>query len=1005
MFDVFYFGPKPNLFAFEKPAASLADAAAQAKTEYYWYIYGGNDYTSFDFDYTPVPWQAHYTHVWADQHNIDGNVYLTKNPNAQHCYHEDRRVHRLPIIDYFFIPKNVDRDSVNWRWSPNPLDPPYIYHFPSQHQSASGVTYTVPGATEIKLVDDFVVHVLPNKKAQWVINYEIAEFDYSWHPNPLDPPCNYVWGNQWWSAEIDATVEYRMPGATKTKYMSNPVKIIAAMDNWEIKDDVAEFDYSWHPNPKDPAYIYAFGNQWMPPEVRTSVVYRVVGATETKYMSDPKAYRKGDPSKFVTHYACHFDYSWEPDPGSPPYNYVWGNQWWPAEKMATVEYRMTGATEYKYVDQPRAKLLPTRENWHVGADTPFDFDYSWCPDPGDPAYIYVFGNQHWTGERSSTVEYRVPGATEKKFVHEVSARLETPSIFFIDRSNPTAQSRYDLLLEKYPTAQKVRYVNSMMDTIKRCVSKSKTTRFWVISSEYNYGDFDFDWQPEPWQSFMTHVFPSQHNKWSDTYLINKWEFERQAAWAESLEQFPNLNFVKNQTVTRTDSLCDIYYVDHGNPESESQFKLLRDEFPDIIKTRFVGDYLSVMKRIMNNATTEYVWILNSVCNYDFFDFSWQPEPWQKEMIHCFVNGSVGNKNGAELRGDTFYIHVESFKKQMIELELLDWFNVINYVVDQRVERWPVPAVYYQDDNLITAIKNHTFAGPYALFTHHNNYQSISNVNTCLWTEKDRTARELSTDKSISLIPRDVKKYIKTQVYDYPYLDTNKTRNVRHTPDLDIVYISNGEPDEERWYENACYRSNRNVKWIRGVNGRVAAYQAAAQASTTDWFFAVFAKLEVLGSEFDWHWQPDYWQGPKHYIFNARNPINGLEYGHMGMIAYNKGLVLANTAPGIDFTLSQPHESVPILSGIAHYNQDAWTTWRTAFREVLKLRLFMATQPTLETEHRLNVWCTVASGNYSNYSIDGARDAVEYYEEVGGDPAQLQLSFEWSWLRARYDAKY
>ena len=123
---------------------------------------------------------------------------------------------------------------------------------------------------------------------------------------------------------------------------------------------------------------------------------------------------------------------------------------------------------------------------------------------------------------------------------------------------------------------------------------------------------------------------------------------------------------------------------------------------------------------------------------------------------------------------------------------------------------------------------------------------------------------------------------------------------------------------------------------------------------------------------------------------------------MGVIAYNKRLVLANNDPGIDFTLSQPHESVPILSGVAHYNQDAWTTWRTAFRETLKLRLFMDTQPTLETQERLRVWTTVAAGKYSNYSIAGANDALAYYEKVNGKYDQLMLSFEWQWLRNYFD---
>jgi hypothetical protein len=435
-------------------------------------------------------------------------------------------------------------------------------------------------------------------------------------------------------------------------------------------------------------------------------------------------------------------------------------------------------------------------------------------------------------------------------------------------------------------------------------------------------------------------------------------------------------------------------------------ELVKKEYPDIISTRFVNDYLDILKRIVSTSDTEYVWVLNSICNYNLFDFTWQPEPWQKEMIHCFSNSS-----GFEKRGDTFYIHVESFKEQMIELELLDWFNVINYNISPIVTRWPIKVAHYESDNLTEAIKNYTFDTPYVIFTNQG-VQTVPNITTCYWTEKDRTASPLTLSKATTVVPRDIKKYLKTQIYDYPYLDKNDKNALPYSElPLDIIYISNGEPDEEKWYDHLVRISSQRfshafenrVKWVRGVNGRTAAYQTAARHSTTPWFFAVFAKLEV--NNFDWSWQPDCWQEPKHYIFNALNPVNGLEYGHMGMIAYNKRLVLENNTPGIDFTLSQPHESVPVLSGTAHFNQDAWTTWRTAFREVLKLRLFMDTQPTLETEHRLTTWLAKAVGNYSNYCLDGARDAVEYYELVSGDPVKLQLSFDWSWLRNRYNAKY
>jgi hypothetical protein len=804
MFDVFYQGPKPGLFAFEQPAESLDEAASKSRTSHYWYIYGDNDYSNFDFEYVPVPWESAHLHVWPTQWNQFGGAYLA-NKRTQH-----------------------NRE----------------YHF------HNGIVTAKPTTA-----------------------------------------------------------------------------------NWHTLHAVESFDYSWCPHPMDPAYIYVFGNQWYGPE-----------------------------------------------------------------QMPTVEYRVPGATERKYLYEPRAILPQTTEHWVVNSDVPFDFDYSWTPNPHDPAYIYVFGNQHWEGNRSATVEYHVPGATERKYVDTIRAELGVLDIFFVDRGNDTATTRYELLKQKYPNVTKIRYANSMFDTAVRCLRRATTARFWIVSSEYDYTTFDFTWQPEPWQHSMTHVFPSQHQKWSDTFLMSRWEFERHSTWARSIEEFPNLNFVTNQTVSKPDNLSNIYYVDHGNPTSRHQYELLRLSHPDIVFTRFVDNYLDTFKRIMSTATTEYVWIINSVCDYTQFDFTWQPEPWQREMIHVFPSDN-------QERGDTFYIHVESFKQQMIDLELLDWFNVINYCEDQRVYRFDMPVHQYYTDDLVSEIKRYKFETPYVLFTNQKDLQMLA--TPCLWTKKDRVVKRLSPAGATAIVPRDIKADLKTQIYDYPYIDVDKpwiNDYLGGEFSLDIVYISNGEPDEEKWYEHLCYMSNTNAKWVRGVNGRTAAYQEAARQSSTPWFFAVFAKLEVLGNEFPWTtWMPDYFQEPKHYIFNSRNPVNGLEYGHQGMIAYNKRLVLENTAPGIDFTLSQPHEAVPLLSGIAHFNQSEWMTWRTAFREVVKLKHFMATQPTLETSHRLATWTTVAEGDFAEWSIRGAEDAIQYYNEVGGDYNQLMLSFEWAWLRERFNA--
>ena len=90
--------------------------------------------------------------------------------------------------------------------------------------------------------------------------------------------------------------------------------------------------------------------------------------------------------------------------------------------MPTVEYHVPGATERKYMIRPQAQLQEQHnKQWHILIDC--EFDYSWVPDPDDPPYIYVFGNQWHRAEVMPTVEYHVDGATERKFMPYPRAKL------------------------------------------------------------------------------------------------------------------------------------------------------------------------------------------------------------------------------------------------------------------------------------------------------------------------------------------------------------------------------------------------------------------------------------------------------------------------------------------------------------------------------------------------------------------------------------------------------
>jgi hypothetical protein len=82
-----------------------------------------------------------------------------------------------------------------------------------------------------------------------------------------------------------------------------------------------------------------------------TIEYTVEGATERNYVDNIVAHLLPMQSVFNTiHETLDFDYSWRPDPTSPPYIYVFGNTQYPGNIMPTIEYVVEGATERKYID-------------------------------------------------------------------------------------------------------------------------------------------------------------------------------------------------------------------------------------------------------------------------------------------------------------------------------------------------------------------------------------------------------------------------------------------------------------------------------------------------------------------------------------------------------------------------------------------------------------------------------------------------------------------------------
>jgi len=1064
-----------------------------------WTVYCEIDKNKFDMSWRPDPTSPPYIYVWGNKH-VEGTIAPTieyRVEGATEYKFVSNDVEVLPELDKWNVIQRVNLKKFDLTWRPNPTEEPYIYAWstPSKWET-NGITvaieYIVPGATEYKYMDDVVELIevattveedieldLSTISENYKVLQKVRNFDFTWRPDPREPDYIYVWGNKYIPAELQSTLEYHVPGATERKYMGE-VDVQPEWDKWNIviPVDKSSFDFKWRPDPREPAYIYVWGNKYNEAEREPTVEYHCPGATERKYMDDVVATTLPEMDKWkVLIPIDDFDYSWRPDPKSPPYIYVFGNKWNDSATEPTLEYVVDGATEIKYVNDIVATPKPELQYWKISNNDDLEtFDFSWRPNPHSPPQIYqwadngprytmpdatevvfmerteevvrhivkrykikttledlinehpeevfwainpdlsydkfdfswrpneenfrhvnVFGNEYSMNTQTYYVNapLYLMGHKEFNYVEGQTVEIDSNlSMFYIDRNNSESVTRFAVLKMRYPQIQKTRYLNSWVDTINRCINKSQTKLCWILNSEIDYNEFEFDFYPSPWQEKMVHVFGTQWSHWGTTFLVNKDSFPEDTKYVKVIEHLNVLNFVKSKRTIARNCLYPIYLIDHGNEYGDTIKGM------PITKVKYEHSYLRTFKKLLATLPEKnehYIWVCSSICDYENFDFSYICDPYAKDQLHVFPSDK-------QKFGDTFLVDVNKFRKLIDDMIMLEDYEKVNYNQHQRVKRLQPPTIITDDDTLTKAI--HTdFDFPYAIFkTSDNKDLDVLDVEPIsLWTPDTKNILITSTGGTRLVVPKEAKNYVEDELYDYPYI--SRSKSLAKSKPLDIVFLSNGETGADENYEHLLKVTkglpNRVVR-VDGVNGRVQAYHAAAEASETPWMFTVFAKLRV-NDKFDWSWQPDRLQIPKHYIFNATNPVNGLEYGHQAMIAYNKKITLANTGHGLDFTLDNDHEVVDMNSGIAMYNTDAWSTWRTAFREALKLKATIVDNPNdTASIERLMAWSTKGEGMYGDYSIKGALDAIEYYDEVNGDMDKLRLSYEWEWLRGKFN---
>jgi hypothetical protein len=190
------------------------------------------------------------------------------------------------------------------------------------------------------------------------------------------------------------------------------------------------------------------------------------------------------------------------------------------------------------------------------------------------------------------------------------------------------------------------------------------------------------------------------------------------------------------------------------------------------------------------------------------------------------------------------------------------------------------------------------------------------------------------------------------------------------------------------------------------------HKELASRSDTEMFVVFDAdfqlETELLGTEGIKPWDTD-----AVHLWYARNPVNGLEYGHGGPKAFNCGAFLNLDDTTIDVTTNASSARLILhkeVVGVHAFNWSALATWRTAFREAAKLALSLNTTPDeeqyKEAFYRLDTWCTKAdpSAAFGGLCLDGAKIGRRWAERAR-TREQVLLINNFQWLREQFEQRH
>ena len=139
-----------------------------------------------------------------------------------------------------------------------------------------------------------------------------------------------------------------------------------------------------------------------------------------------------------------------------------------------------------------------------------------------------------------------------------------------------------------------------------------------------------------------------------------------------------------------------------------------------------------------------------------------------------------------------------------------------------------------------------------------------------------------------------------------------------------------------------------------------------------------------------------------YVWRSLNPVNDLIYGYGGvkLLPTNLTLNMDVNTPDMTTSISKNFKGINRMSNITAFNTDAFSAWKSGFRECVKLASrSIDRQIDDESTFRLKAWCSRGKDKpFGKETIAGSYEGAKYGIAFKNNISALQKINDFEWLQ-------